>query len=238
MCSSDLKSADASDADQQKIADLYTSFMDEDALEQAGIKPLQAEFDRIDALKDKKQIASLIAHLNQIGVAAPYTPGVHQDAKDSTKYVVDLGQDGLGLPDRDYYLLDDDKMKTARTQYAAHVPKMLELAGDKNAAKDAKDIIALETALAKIQWTKVQNRDPVKTYNPVPMAKLDGLSRDYDWKSWLTDSEVDGKVDYLVISQPSYITGFGKLLASTPLPVWKAYFRWREIGRASCRERV
>jgi predicted metalloendopeptidase len=224
------KSADASDPDQQKIADLYASFMDEDALEQAGLKPLEPEFARIDALKDRKQLASLIAHFNQIGVSAPYSPSVHQDAKDSTKYIVDLGQDGLGMPDRDYYLLDDEKMKTARSQYADHLLKMLTLAGDKTAAKDAKDILALETELAKIQWTKVQNRDPVKTYNKVELDKLPALAAGYDWKSWLADSGVGGKVDYLVVSQPSYITGVGKLLARTPLPVWQAYFRWRLLS--------
>ncbi len=224
------KSADAQDPDQQKIADLYSTFMDEPALETLGLKPLDAEFARIDGLKDKKEIAGLIAHLNQIGVAAPYTPGVHQDAKDSTKYVFDLGQDGLGMPDRDYYLLNDDKMKQARTQYGQHVEKMLTLAGDKAAAKDAKDIVALETELAKAQWTKVENRDPVKTYNKVEFAKLAALAPGYDWKAYLADAGVDGKTDYLVISQPSYISGFGKLLQKTPLPVWKAYFRWRLLS--------
>ncbi|HZR34746.1 MAG TPA: M13-type metalloendopeptidase [Nevskia sp.] len=224
------KSADPKDPDQQKIADLYADFMDEPALEQAGLKPLEPEFARIDALKDRKQLASLIAHFNQIGVSAPYSPSVHQDAKDSTKYVVDLGQDGLGMPDRDYYLLNDDKMKTARTQYADHLLKMLNLAGDKAAAKDARDILALETELAKIQWTKVQNRDPVKTYNKVELDQLPALAPGYDWKSWLADSGVEGKVDYLVVSQPSYITGLGQLLARTPLPVWQAYFRWRLLS--------
>lgn len=224
------KSADAKDPDQQKIADLYGSFMDEDTLEQLGLKPLEAEFARIDAIKDKKELAGLIAHFNQIGVGAPYTPGVHQDAKDSTKYVFDLAQDGLGMPDRDYYLLDDDKMKQARTQYAQHIEKMLGLAGDKNAAKDAKDILALETDLARVQWTKVENRDPVKTYNKVEFTKLAALAPGYDWKAYLTDSGVDGKTDYLVISEPTYISAFGKLLAKAPLPQWKAYFRWRLLS--------
>ncbi len=224
------KSADSKDPDQQKIADLYSTFMDEPALETLGLKPLEAEFAKIDALKDKQEIAGLIAHLNLIGVGAPYTPGVHQDAKDSTKYVFDLGQDGLGMPDRDYYLLNDDKMKQARVQYGQHVEKMLTLAGDKTATKDAKDIVGLETELAKVQWTKVENRDPVKTYNKVEFPKLAALAPGYDWKAYLTDSGVDGKTDYLVISQPSYISGFGKLLQKTPLPVWKAYFRWRLLS--------
>ncbi|WP_029921013.1 M13 family metallopeptidase [Nevskia soli] len=224
------KSVDAKDPDQQKIADLYATFMDEAALEQQGLKPLDAEFARIDALKDKKEIAGLIGHFNVIGVSAPYTPGVHQDAKDSTKYVFDLGQDGLGMPDRDYYLLNDDKMKQARTQYGQHVEKMLTLAGDKAATKDAKDIVALETELAKVQWTKVELRDPVKAYNKVELAKLPALAPGYDWKAYLAASGVEGKTDYLVVSQPSYITAFNKILAKTPLPVWKAYFRWHLLS--------
>src|SRR5262249_18697023 len=143
------------DPDQQKIADLYKSFMDESRVEASGSKPLEAELARIDALRDKKEIPTLIAHLNQIGVDAPYTAQVHQDNREPTKYIVDLGQSGLGLPDRDYYLLDNDaKLKTLRTQYSKHVEKMLALSGDGSAAADAKDILAFETALAKVQWTK------------------------------------------------------------------------------------
>jgi putative endopeptidase len=224
------KDDSAKDADQKRISDLYGSFMDEAALENLGLKPLNAELALIDGLKDKKEIAGLIAHFNQIGVSAPYSPGVHQDAKDSTKYVFDLAQDGLGMPDRDYYLLPDAKMAQARKQYGEYVEKMLTLAGDKNAAKNAKDILALETQLAKIQWTKVENRDPVKAYNKVEFSKLAALAPGYDWKAYLTESGVDGKTDYLVVSQPSYISGFAKLLQSTPLPVWKTYFKWRLLS--------
>ncbi len=225
-----LQTATSKDSDQQKIADLYASFMDETALEALGSKPLDQEFARIDGLKGRDEIAGLIAHLNRIGVTAPYTPGVHQDAKDSTKYVFDLGQDGLGMPDRDYYLVRDDKMERARKQYAEHVEKMLTLAGDRSALKDAEDILALETELAKVEWTKVENRDPVKTYNKFEFAKLAALAPGYDWKSYLAESGVDGKTDYLVVSQPSYISGFNKVLRATPLPVWKIYFRWHVLS--------
>ncbi len=221
------KSVDASDPDQQKIADLYSTFMDEAALEPLALKPLADEFAKIDALKDKSQIPSLIAHYNQIGVGSPYTPQVHQDAKDATKYVFDLGQDGLGMPDRDYYLQNDERLQQIRANYRKHVEKMLTLAADKSAAGDAQDILALETALAKVQWTKVENRDPVKTYNKIEFTKLAGLAPGYNWKAYLVDSGVEGKIDYLIISQPSYITAFNKLLQQTPLAVWKSYFRWR-----------
>jgi len=223
------QSVDPADPDQRKIADLYATFMDEAGVEPLGVKPLAEEFARIQALKDRKQIPSLIAHYNRIGVPAPYTPQVHQDAKDATKYVFDLGQDGLGMPDRDYYLQDEARLKQIRSSYLEHVQKMLNLVGDKNAAQEARDIVALETALAKVQWTKVENRDPVKVYNKVEFAKLPALATDYNWKSYLTDSGVQGKVDYLVISQPSYITGFNKLLQQTPLPIWKSYFRLRVL---------
>jgi predicted metalloendopeptidase len=221
---------DPADPDQRKIADLYTSFMDESAVEQAGLAPLQAEFARIDAVASKAAIATLIAHFNRIGFVAPYTPQVHQDAHDSSKYVFDIAQDGLGMPDRDYYLQQDPMLRKIRAQYLEHVERMLALAGDKNAAKRARDILALETALAKVQWTKVQNRDPVKTYNKVEFAKLARLARGYDWRAYLAESGVEGKIDYLVVSQPSYITGFNKLLQSTPLAVWKTYFQWHLLS--------
>jgi predicted metalloendopeptidase len=227
------KSVDPADPDQQKIADLYFSFMDEPTLESLGTKPLSGEFAKIDALKDKKEITGLIAHFNEIGVAAPFSPVVHQDAKDSTKYVFDLEQDGLGMPDRDYYLLNDDKLKQARTRYGQHVQKMLELAGDKAAAANAKDIVALETQLAKVQWTKVELRNPIKTYNKVEFSKLAGIAPGVDWNHYLTDTGVQGKTDYLVIGEPTYLHGFDQLLQKTPLSTWKAYFRWRLLSEFS-----
>jgi putative endopeptidase len=223
-------SADAAEPDQRKIADLYGSFMDEATLDRLGLTPLNGEFARVAALHTKAQIPSLIAHLNRIGVVAPYTPVVHQDARDSTRYVFDLGQDGLGMPDRDYYLQEDAKLKQIRKQYGEHVEKMLTLAGDKSATTNARSIVALETALARVQWTEVENRDPVKTYNKIEFAKLSQLAPGYNWKAYLTDCGVEGKTDYLVISQPSYITGFNRILLQTPLPVWKAYFRWRLLS--------
>jgi predicted metalloendopeptidase len=222
-------------SEAQKIADFYNSFMDEKKLETLGLKPLAGEFKRIDALTDKSQVPALMAHFNRIGIAAPFDAQVHQDAKDATRYIVDVGQSGLGLPDRDYYLKDDDKrLVEARTKYVAHIEKMLTMAGDKHAAQAAKDILALETALAKVQWTKVENRDPVKTYNRVEFTKLPELAPGFDWKAWMKDYGIAGKIDYLVVSQPSYFTGFAKVLQDTPLQTWKTYFRWHALsGNAS-----
>ena len=227
------KQVDPADLDQQKIADLYTSFMNEDAAEKLGVTPLAREFAAIEALRDKQEIPALIAQFNRIGVTAPFTPYVHQDARDATKYVFDLGQDGLGLPDRDYYLQNDAKLKEAREKYVKHVGKMLQLAGDANAMAEAQDIMALETRLAKVQWTKVANRDPVKTYNKYEFAKLAKLAPGFDWPAYLAGTGVQGATDYLVIKQPSYITSFAGILAGTPLSVWQAYFRWHLLSDLS-----
>lgn len=218
-------------SEPQQIGDLYASFMDEQKLETIGRKSLDAEFAKVAALKDKKQIPALIAHFNRVGIAAPYDMGVHQDNKDSTKYVVDFGQGGLGLPDRDYYLKGDDvKLKDMRLKYQAHIEKMLSMIGDKDAVRNAKEIVALETALAKVQWTKVENRDPVKAYNKVELAKLDDLTPGYDWKPYLNGAGLDGKLTYVIVSQPSYLIGFSKVLKATPLSAWKSYFTWHVLS--------
>jgi putative endopeptidase len=223
----------SADPDAQKIAVLYASFLDEATLEALGIKPIAGELAEIDAITDKKQIPALIARFNQLGIGAPYTPDVHQDARDPSKYVVDLGQSGLGLPDRDYYLKDDDKLKRVRAEYRSHIEKLTKLAGNSNTAKDANDILALETELAKVQWSKVENRDPVKTYNKIRIADLPRMMPGYDWKRYLIDAGFDGKVDYVIVSQPSYFTALSRLLRTTPLPVWKTYFKWRVLSAAS-----
>ncbi len=212
---------------ERKVGDLYASFMDEARLEKQGIAPLQPELARIDALQNSSDIAAQIAHNGMTGVDAPFGGFVHQDNKDSTKYLVDFGQSGLGLPDRDYYLKDDDaKLKQIRGEYLGHVERMLKLGGDADAKTDAASVLALETALAKIQWTKVENRDPIKGYNKVMITDLDGVAPGFDWKTLLANSHVTGKVDYVNISQPSYFKGMAALINSTPLPVWKVYFRW------------
>jgi predicted metalloendopeptidase len=110
---------------------------------------------------------------------------------------------------------------------------MLELAGDRAAAADAREIVALETELAKIQWSKVELRDPVKTYNKVEFPKLSGIAPGVDWSRYLTDTGVQGKTDYLVIGEPTYIEGFDRLLQKTPLSTWKTYFRWRLLSEFS-----
>jgi len=214
----------AKGSDAQRIGDFYASFMDEARLEQLGMTPLNGELAKIAALKDKSELPALLAHLGKIGVNVPYDFGIHQDNKDSTKYVADIMQGGLGLPDRDYYLkADDAKLAEAKAKYLAHVEKTLVLAGDKNAAANAKAIVDFETEIAKVQWTKVELRDPIKAYNKVELADMGKVAPDYDWNGWLKATGIAGKTGYVIVSQPSYLKGFAELSNKTSLDTWKAY---------------
>jgi putative endopeptidase len=230
----DLQKQKGLKGDEQKIAALYTSYMNEAALEKAGIKPLAGELSRVRSLKDSKGLPALIAHFNKIGVAAPYGVFVSQDARNSTQYAAYMGQSGLGLPDRDYYLKKDDpKMAETLAKYEQHVAKILAMAGNKDSAAKAKDIVALETQLAEAQWTRVQMRDPVKRYNKVEIAKLDEMAPGFDWKAALGATGIASKTDTVVVSQPSYFAAFAKMANSVPVETWKSYFEWQLLRDAS-----
>src|SRR5450631_1311280 len=225
--------AAAPGADAQKIADLYASFMDEERLETLGLEPLKAAFEDIEAMADQRDIPALIARFNRTGAGAPYDIDIDADPKDSTRYAASIGQSGLGLPDRDYYLKDDAKLKDARVKYFAHMERMLSMAGDLHARQSAADILKLETAMAELQWTRVANRDPEKTYNKIALADLHTLMPTYGWQRYLQRSGIFGKTDYVIIQQPSYFSGLDKLIADTPLSVWKSYFKWHQLAAAA-----
>jgi putative endopeptidase len=214
----------AAGTDAQRIGDFYASFMDEARLETLGVTPLAGELAKIAALKDKSELPAMLARLGKIGVGVPFDFGIHQDNKDSTKYVADIYQGGLGMPDRDYYLkMDDAKLADTKAKYQQHVEKMLTMAGDKNAAANAKAIVDFETEIAKVQWTKVELRDPVKAYNKVDLADLGKVAPGFDWKSWLDAAGLSGKVTYVIVSQPTYLKAFADVSNKTSLDTWKAY---------------
>ncbi len=213
--------------DEQKVGDLYNSFMDEGRLDQLGLKPLEADLARIDAIKSKNEIPALMAHLLRINATTPINGYVNQDAKKPTEYIVYLFQSGLGLPDRDYYLLDEAKFKDLRAAYVAHVEKVLGMAGDKDAAKSARAIMALETALAKKYWTRVESRDDDKTYNKHAIAKVGALTPGFDFAAYLRAAGATN--DAVIVMQPSAVTGFAEQLKAQSLGTWKTYFRWHLI---------
>ena len=223
------KSAKAG-SNNQKIGDLYASFMDEKKLNALGYKPLSGELTTIRALNDKKNVAALIARLSQMGVTTPYELGIMQDARESTRYAVYIGQSGLSLPDRDYYLKKEDaKLSDVRAKYQKHVEQMLAMTGHKDAPAAAAAIVAFETELAQAQWTNVELRDIKRQYNKVDLAKLNAMTPGHDWAPWMAAAGVTGKADYVIAMQPSYLLGVSKAIEKADLATLKSYFEWQLV---------
>ena len=220
----------SSDPEARKVGDLYASFMDEPRIEALGAKSVQADLHRIAAIRRVGDFSELMAYLDRNDVRTPIGTGVRPDSKHSTQYAFWISQSGLGLPDRDYYSSGEPRLVEFRAKYRAHVESMLRLLGDADAAKQADDILALETALAKIQWTRVANRDPQKTYNPETLQQLQQQAPAIDWNKFFAASGLPRTLPALIVRQPDYLQGLSQLLQSTPLAAWKSYFRFRLLS--------
>ncbi|HEX4871794.1 MAG TPA: M13-type metalloendopeptidase [Nevskiaceae bacterium] len=217
---------------EQKVGDFYASFMDEAALNQRGPAVLAPDFERIRAIDSRGALLEQMAALVREGVNMPMLVYVHQDAKDSTQYAGDFWQGGLGLPDRDFYLLQDAKFAGIREAYVAHISAMLGLIGEPEAAAKARTLLALETRLAEGHVDKVINRDPVKRYNRLSREALASLAPQIDWNRFLSAVGY-GDLAEVLVSQPGHVASFGKLLEAVPLEDWKLYLRWRVLSTAA-----
>ncbi|WP_235840017.1 M13 family metallopeptidase [Derxia lacustris] len=218
------------DADTRRVADLYASYMDEPLAERLGAAPLAPLLARIDALRDAGELPALFGELGLIGINGPYTISIEQDARDSSRYLLELQQSGLGLPDRDYYLADAPALVAARNAYRQHIAAMFALAGRSDGADAADRILALETALARAQWSRVERRDPVKGYNKLSRAQFAAAAPGHDWAAFLAASGVPASVAEVNAGQPSYLTAVAASFASVPLADWRDYLRWKAIA--------
>jgi len=218
---------------ERKVGDFYAACMNEPAIEAAGVTPIQPELDRINAISDR---ASLLSELNQLhteGYGPLFRIGGTNDQKNSKMIIASLGTGALGLPDRDYYLRDDDRFKTIRNQYIDHVTKMLALSGESadQANSDAKRILDLETKLASSQLTRVEQRVPENTYHPTAVTELASMAPAVDWPTYLQNLGVNTTT--VNVSQPKYIQTVSQLLNDVPLEDWKALLRWQVVDSAA-----
>ncbi|HEY3891753.1 MAG TPA: M13 family metallopeptidase [Bradyrhizobium sp.] len=224
----DPHSSDGSEPRQ--LADLYGSFMDEARVEAAGLDGLQDELRRIHGVDDKAALPALFAQLSRLWVRIPWGLEIRPDEHDATTYVAHLEQGRLGLPDRDYYLKDDAHFQAIRGAYRDHIAKLLSLAGEPAAEANAEAIIALETTLARLQWTRVENRDPLKTYTKREIAALPALTAPADWPSYLAASGVGPEIHSVIVAQPSYFDGVGGIVRDVPLATWRAYLAYNLLS--------
>jgi putative endopeptidase len=216
---------------QKKYGDYFAACMNTDLIEKKGLEPVKPALDRIAALKDTPQLATIIGELAQHGDPAPlFRFGIQQDEKDSTKQIASIGQGGLSLPDRDYYLVDNKRFQTIRQQYREHVTKMFTLAGDPpdQAAKEADAVIKIETALAKSSMARVDLRDPEKRYHIYTTADFQKLAPGFDFSVYFKDVNV-GHFDTLNVATPDFFKALNDLVASEPADSWKSYLRWHTL---------
>jgi predicted metalloendopeptidase len=213
-------------SEKRKIGDLYSSFMDSARIEQLGTKPLEPTLAQIAAVKSTKDLASAFAQLAQIGIANPFGVRVGQDPKQSTVNIVQIGQSGLGLPDRDYYLRTDEKMLAVKAAYSKYIETLFTLAHQPDAAGAASRIIALETQIATPQWDRAKMRNRDLSYNKLSRAQLVATTPSYDWNAYLTAAGLSQATD-VIVNQPDYAKAMNDIIANTPVSTWREYMTFK-----------
>lgn len=219
----------------RRVADFYTAGMDSMRIEQRGFSPILPELKKIDAIKDVAGLSQNIARLRVSGAAAPlYGFGIGQDRKNVEVMIPQFSQGGTTLPDRDYYLKTEGRNAAIQTAYKAYVSKMFVLIGNDltTANANAETIFALEKLLAEAQKSRVEMRDPYKTYNKFHVADLSKTTTGLDWKNILNSLQVKGE-DSVLVNNPSFFTEMAKLLQSIPLNNWKVYLKWNVLKSAA-----
>lgn len=230
---------------QQKIGDYWAACMDEAGIEAAGLKPLQPELARIDALKSKKDMTLEIAHLHHLYPGAwqggdnqsnsPFFGFTGQQDFDNASLMVGaIDQAGLSLPNRDYYLNTDDKSKELLSKYRKHIQKMFVLAGEQEsqASSDAAIVIELETAMAKAQMDNVKRRDPKNINNKMSLAQVRALTPSIDWDAYLKATNAPAS-DHYIVTSPDFFRALEKMINEHPLDHWKVYLRWQVVHRSA-----
>jgi putative endopeptidase len=224
----------AAGSNEQKIGDFYASCMDTAAVEAAGTKPIEPELLRIAQMKGAVDLQAETAQLQKSGYGVLFAFGSRQDAKDSTQVIASAAQGGLGLPDRDYYLRDDEKSRKLREAYVQHVAKMLELLGDSvdKAAAEAGTVMTIETSLAKASMNNVDRRDPDKTYHRMKLTELQAMTPDFSWAGYFK-AIGHSNLSESNVGQPDYFKALDAQLTATSLEDWKTYLRWHVVNDAA-----
>ena len=211
-----------SGSDEQKLRDFYNSFMDVAEVDALGFEPLKPVMAKINAAETHEQLAGVIAYASAMGVTAPLGWYVNNDAKKSDQYAVYVVQSGLGLPDRDYYLKDDEKSAKQREGYVKYMTDMFNYIGEEDAAAAAQRVMDIETKIAEKQWSRVESRDANKRYNKYSTEDFTKYMGDFPWQEYAKVAGLD-KVDSVIASQNTYLQAFGEIYSQVSLKEWKEY---------------
>ncbi len=216
---------------EQKVGDFYFSGMDSASINQLGAKPLQSAFSEIDAIKNAADLQAAIARLHLVGVNVLFAFGSMQDFKESQHMIGAAMQDGLSLPDRDYYLKDGPRFKQIRTAFVQYMTRMFVLLGDssKRAGSEASTVLRIETALASASKSQTALRDPHAIYHMMDVSALDKMTPHFSWTHYLTAMGLP-HVKRLNVATPEFIWALDKQLQTVSLDEWKVYLRWHLIN--------
>ncbi|HUI30593.1 MAG TPA: M13 family metallopeptidase [Candidatus Acidoferrales bacterium] len=230
-----LQDAQASNAskgsNEQKVGDFYFTGMDSTTIDSQGIAPLRPELDRIDSIKNKKDLYDVVALLQREGVNVMYGLFIDQDQMKSDAYAMYLWQGGLGLPNREYYFRNDERTKRIRDEYKKHVAKMLELVGEDSitSTANANDIYQIEVFLADSSRKLEDLRDPYANYNKMSMTNLNHENSDIDWTEIFADEDVKGQ-DSVIVGQPEFFHELDVAVNKFSIAEWKEYLRWHLVN--------
>jgi len=211
---------------EQKVADMYAGWMDQAGIEARGLEPLQPYLARIAAVKDK---AGLMQLVGSVDYQAPFAVGINPDTIDPTRYVAWVGQSGLGMPNRDYYLKKGEKFDAYRAAYATYVTKVFELLGNKDPAGAAQRVIGIENKIAAVAWAPERQRKVSEAVNPMDLAGLKKLVPSIDWQLVLGGVGL-GEMQNFVVAETTAIRDGAKLLDSEPLAAWKDYMTFHFVN--------
>jgi len=218
--------------DEQKVADLFRSYMNAKQRNTAGITPIQSIITAINKLQNKDDLAEFFGKYSSVGINNPLALYISVDAKKSSSYAIHIWQNGLNLPDKDYYFNETKRFVDLRTGYIIHIENMFDMAGISNGKSAAKNIMALETSLAEFHWTRVESRDSEKRYNKFATNNLNSITSKFNWQVFLAAEGVASQKD-IIINQPNFIEGFGKVFDQTSLETWKQYLTFNTLSAFS-----
>ena len=224
----------AKGTDEQKVGDLYRSFMDMKTRDARGIGPLQPELDRIDAISNYDELAAYFASVMKRNLDAPFSIGQVADFKDPKRYMVYAAQSGLGLPDREYYFKEGADSVVLRTKYVEHIQKMFDLAGFDDGKSAAKTIMALETRLAEQNMKKEDARNWSENYNKVALADLTSVMPSFNWGAYLAEGELES-LDAIVFFTTDYMMALDGIITDTDIATWKTYLYWSALNGSAGR---
>lgn len=219
-------------SDEQKVRDLFRSYLDTDRVNSLGIEPIRDNLEKIDSINSTKLLPEYLVELQKKGVSSLFNFWIDADSKIPTKYSVYFTQSGLGLPERSYYLDQSEKSKDIREAYLKHIEKMFSLADFETPAKDAAIVMRLETEIAKIHWTNVQRRDRDKTYNKLSTQQLIDLNPNFNWELYLKAAGINSE-DEFIMRELSYFSDLSSLLDGTDLENWKIYLKWKLLNSSA-----